>query len=154
MKKIVVILLMALVLFGCSGPKEVTKACSVSQQGMELTIGLSAPSQDEDIDSLTMAVNATYEAMGIPADQVANMSDDMKKAMTDLLEAAFAQYVGNGDMEGIELTRSDFTDTGMELEMKMDIKALAEQSGQSLDSQDLKIDTVAKGLEDIGFTCK
>lgn len=152
MKKILLLAIVSLLLFGCSGsnePTSVTKACSIEQAGMNLTITGTAESLESDVKTATVSVSAPYSAMGITDEMVASLTDDMKQQLTSVLEESIVSSLGSSDVQGVEVTRSEFTDTGLEIEMTMDIAALLQES----EGETQTLQSFVDYLTQSGFTC-
>lgn len=147
MKKLLVILLSLLVLSGCGGNAKTSASCSFEESGMNMTLKVSAPSEDADIDDLTLAVSADYETLGITEDMMAIFN---KEELTKLLEESLVQSF-NEDENKVEVLKSELTDTAIEIELRMDIASIMAQSS---DDEEKTVKAFVEYMEKSGATCK
>ena len=73
----------------------------------------------------------------------------MKQQLTSVLEESIISSLGSSDVQGVEVTRSEFTDTGLEIEMTMDIATLIQES----EGETQTLQSFVDYLTQIGFTC-
>lgn len=151
MKKLLIALLALMFMAGCSSndPADttVTKTCTFEQEGMTMSMTAIAPSEDANVETMTIGVVAPYDAMGIDA---SSLNDELKETMATLIEQSVAQQFGE-DTDYIEVTKSEFTDTAMELELAMDVAAMTEATGGT--SEDLTIASFVTEMEKSGMSC-
>ena len=149
MKKILLALLAVFTLGACSsGETNVSSTCTMEDSsGVKMSMTVTAPSEDANVEELTMLVSADYETMGLTADMVELFDKD---ELSQLMEDSIITSLG-GDESGVEVTRSEFTDTAMEIEMKMDVAALMEQSGST---EDTTVASFVEYMEQSGATCQ
>ena len=79
-----------------------------------------------------------------------SVNDELKETMATLIEQSVAQQFGE-DTDYIEVTKSEFTDTAMELELAMDVTAMTEANGGT--SEDLTIASFVTEMEKSGMSC-
>ena len=152
MKKLLIALLALMFMAGCSNANDpadttVTKTCTFEQEGMTMSMTATAPSEDANVETMTIGVVAPYDAMGIDA---SSLNDELKETMATLIEQSVAQQFGE-DTDYIEVTKSEFTDTAMELELAMDVTAMTEANGAA--SEDLTIASFVTEMEKSGMSC-
>ena len=152
MKKLLIALLALMFMAGCSNTNDpadttVTKTCTFEQEGMTMSMTATAPSEDANVETMTIGVVAPYDAMGIDA---SSLNDELKETMATLIEQSVAQQFGE-DTDYIEVTKSEFTDTAMELELAMDVTAMTEANGGT--SEDLTIASFVTEMENSGMSC-
>ena len=152
MKKLLIALLALMFMAGCSNANDpadttVTKTCTFEQEGMTMSMTATAPSEDANVETMTIGVVAPYDAMGIDA---SSLNDELKETMATLIEQSVAQQFGE-DTDYIEVTKSEFTDTAMELELAMDVTAMTEANGTA--SEDLTIASFVTEMEKSGMSC-
>ena len=152
MKRLLMIMIALLVLVGCSSaptePTEVKKACSLSQEGMALTIEATAPSEEGTVSSIVISCDAKFSAMGITADM---LTDEMKEQVSDLVETMMLSSLGQSS-ENVTITQNEFTDEGLLLAIELDVAAIAEAQG--VDPAELTLDSFITSMSDSGFTCE
>ncbi len=154
MKKIIALLLVLVLLAGCSSggnsTSKATRTCSYEMSGMTLTMVAEAPSEDANVEIVTMNCTAPYETMGITEDM---LTDEVKEQLSGQLEETVAQSMGAElGSEGITIKRSEFTDSELIIEIEMNITVLAESAGTT--NQDLSLDSFASSMTESGFDCK
>lgn len=155
MKKIISLLLVLLLMAGCSSDggtaaSKATRTCSIEESGMSLTMVAEAPSEDENVEKVTINCTAPYEAMGISEDM---LTDELKETFSSTMEQMVIESMGAElGSEGVTVKKSEFTDTAIVIEVEMDITAMAESAGAA--DEDLSLDSFASSMTDSGFECK
>lgn len=152
MKKILAILLGVCLFVGCQNtPSNTTvkKTCSISQSGLDYVIEAQAQSEDANVDMVSLRVESTYEAMGVSADMI---SDELKEELGKQMESAILLSAGLSEYEEyVEVTKSEFNDTGFIFALDMDTKAIIENGAAG--GEDLGLKSFTEAMSSSGFTC-
>lgn len=156
MKKIIVLLLSLMLMAACSSgtttPESTvaSKTCSIEESGMTLSIKAEAPSEDANAETVEIAMFATYESMGLSAE---DLDDETKELMSSVMESyitsSFAESFGSE--ETMEVTKNEFTDEGLDLAITMNIK---EALGDDMADVDLSLTSFVEEMELSGFSCQ
>lgn len=149
MKKILCSIAVMLLLVGCGGSSsgEVTKTCTMSSAPIKIVAV--APGEKEDVTTVTMSVDATFEDLGISKD---DLTDELKEYMKSTMESTILSSIGISGDSGFEIITNDFTDDGYKLEVKIDVATLADALGGS--NEDLSMDSFVEAMQSSGFTCE
>lgn len=160
LKNAAALLLGATLLVGCGngGPvsKTVTKSCFTEMQGMKATVTVSAPSEDEEIDSVKFDFDLSFDAIREASGAAgAELTDDQIK---EALEASESMYKeGIASSTGVEIdaiqTEMDDDSLNMSLELK-DLSKFFEIIGVSEDTKLIYKDLVESFASEEGLTCE
>ncbi len=154
MKRIIAVLIVLFILAGCgapdTAPTTVTKACSIEQAGMKLSISATAQSEEADVDKVDFSMEIPYDAMGIDGSE---LTDELKEALGGQMESSLLSAAGMEEYEEyVEITKSEFNDDGAVLAMSMDVKKLAEVN--ATEGEDISLNSFVEAMTASGMTCE
>ena len=153
MKRTIVVLLVLLLLAGCSSTEEpsmVTRACSLEDSGMTLIIEAEAQSEEADVETVTMTIIVPWTSMGFEDDYLDYLTDEYIEAIGSQLESLLISSGLVEDDDYVEIT-TEYDDTAYTLVAVFDVQAMVEAEGYS--SYDISLNSFVTYMEEDGFTC-
>lgn len=153
MKKVLVLLLAAMMLVGCGGKGkggDESATCTLKQDGV-MSMDMTVTATDDEIHAMKMVITVDKDAFG--GIDVAALDDATKKQIEDMMLSGFGI---SADQAGLKVS-IDYTDT-MVITLDIDFEkadaAILESMGLDIDNADMSFKRFVEDAEKEGATCK